>query len=379
MKWSKEKIIEYVNNTDKYIFIEFLEYNGISSLIKVECKKNKKHGSFDVKFNNLKSNEDRKRKNGCCDKCKKETLSDKNSLPYEVVKERIEVDGHILISETYVNKNEKLDIKCPICNDIFSMSYNNFHHHKQRCPKCSFKEKFENQVYSYEFIKNEIEKTNEYLLLSNEYIGCWNELEIKCLKHNKVFYKSWHSFQQGKRCNDCGMESRTEKQRHSIEYVREYIESQGDKLLSDKYINNIEKLEILCKKGHIFTMGFGSYVTNHRCPICNESKGEKRISEILDNFNILYTRQKTFDDCRFKNKLPFDFYLPKYNCCIEFDGEQHFEIVEHFNGLEGFVDRKIRDTIKNIYCQQNNIKLVRISYKDFNNIEKIICKELNLI
>ena len=60
MKWSKEKIIEYVNNTDKYIFIEFLEYNGISSLIKVECKKNKKHGSFDVKFNNLKSNEDRK-------------------------------------------------------------------------------------------------------------------------------------------------------------------------------------------------------------------------------------------------------------------------------------------------------------------------------
>ena len=77
MKWSEEKIIEYVNNTDKYIFIKFLEYKGVFSLIKVKCKKDENHGFFDVKFNNLKSNEDRKRESGCCKECKKEMLSDK--------------------------------------------------------------------------------------------------------------------------------------------------------------------------------------------------------------------------------------------------------------------------------------------------------------
>ena len=46
--------------------------------------------------------------------------------------------------------------------------------------------------------------------------------------------------------------------------------------------------------------------------------------------------------------------------------------------MDRFIDRKIRDTVKNIYCQQNNIKLIRIPYWDFNSIEEILIKELNL-
>ena len=58
--------------------------------------------------------------------------------------------------------------------------------------------------------------------------------------------------------------------------------------------------------------------------------------------------------------------------CIEYDGKQHYEINTYFGGYESFIDTKIRDTIKNIYCRENNIKLLRITYKDFNNIEKIL-------
>ena len=68
--------------------------------------------------------------------------------------------------------------------------------------------------------------------------------------------------------------------------------------------------------------------------------------------------------------------MPKYNICIEYDGRQHFEIVKKFGGLEGFIDTKIRDTIKNTYCKKNNIKLIRIPYWDFDNIEKILHKEI---
>ena len=46
--------------------------------------------------------------------------------------------------------------------------------------------------------------------------------------------------------------------------------------------------------------------------------------------------------------------------------------IDYFDGLDGFIDTKIRDTIKTIYCKENNIKLIRIPYWNFNNIEEIL-------
>lgn len=56
---------------------------------------------------------------------------------------------------------------------------------------------------------------------------------------------------------------------------------------------------------------------------CNYSKGEAEIEECLKSLKIIYKTQYTFKDCLSnKNKpLRFDFYLPDYNCCIEYDGE----------------------------------------------------------
>ena len=77
-------------------------------------------------------------------------------------------------------------------------------------------------------------------------------------------------------------------------------------------------------------------------------------------------------------ELPFDFYIPDLNITIEYDGRQHYEIIDYFGGLDGFIDTKIRDTIKTIYCKENNIKLIRIPYWDFDKIEKILEKELKV-
>ena len=62
--------------------------------------------------------------------------------------------------------------------------------------------------------------------------------------------------------------------------------------------------------------------------------------------------------------MPFDFYLPDYNICIEYDGEEHFQPVEFFGGEEKFQRRIENDEIKNNYCKNNNIKLIRIPYFD---------------
>lgn len=106
--------------------------------------------------------------------------------------------------------------------------------------------------------------------------------------------------------------------------------------------------------------------------IKNKSYGEYKIKKYLDINNIDYMREYRFDNCKNINKLPFDFYLPKHNICIEFDGRQHFECVKWFGGEKGLKNRKINDNIKNMFCYNNNIKLIRISYEDINIIDEIL-------
>ena len=77
--------------------------------------------------------------------------------------------------------------------------------------------------------------------------------------------------------------------------------------------------------------------------------------------------------------MPFDFYLPDYNTCIEYDGELHYKAVDYFGGDDALMNTKCRDEIKTQYCKENNIKLIRIPYWEFDNIEEILNRELEVV
>ena len=87
--------------------------------------------------------------------------------------------------------------------------------------------------------------------------------------------------------------------------------------------------------------------------------------------------QYTFNDCRDTNMLPFDYYLPKLNKCIEYDGQHHYFPVT-FNGIpyeQADIKHQItlkHDNIKNDFCKKNNIELLRIPYFEFKNIETLV-------
>lgn len=66
----------------------------------------------------------------------------------------------------------------------------------------------------------------------------------------------------------------------------------------------------------------------------------------------------------------FDFYIPEYNLIIEYDGEQHFKSLKFFGGERRYIKQKEYDTVKNKYCKNKDINIIRISYKD--NIIRIL-------
>ena len=109
---------------------------------------------------------------------------------------------------------------------------------------------------------------------------------------------------------------------------------------------------------------------------CLKSTGELIIQNILIENQIPFIKEKQFEDLIFKDsngKPRFDFYLPEYNICIEYDGEFHYKMLMDF---DEFVNGKIRDSVKNYYCNQNDIKIIRIPYWNFKNIEEILLKEI---
>ena len=101
---------------------------------------------------------------------------------------------------------------------------------------------------------------------------------------------------------------------------------------------------------------------------CIRSKGESRIKNILFSLDISFIQQKTFNNLKYKDNLRFDFFLPEYNTCIEYQGEQHYKAVEYFGGEQSFKENQIRDNIKREWCKDNNIKLIEIPYTDFNKL-----------
>lgn len=207
-------------------------------------------------------------------------------------------------------------------------------------------------------------------------------ISYKCPKHG-VHSMRISNFINDRNCPDCVNENNSERYRLSVDEVEQRIAEYGGRLLNKyDYVNQATKnLSVQCFEcGELFLTSLRNF-TQHGGQVCEncsnvKSIGEKKIRLYLTNNHINFVEQKWFNECRDINPLPFDFYLPTLHTIVEFDGRQHFEDTGYFT--YSFVDTQRHDNIKNTYCKQNNIKLIRIPYWDINNIQTILDKELIL-
>lgn len=133
--------------------------------------------------------------------------------------------------------------------------------------------------YTYEFVKNYIEKFN-YILLSNEYLGCNYKLYIMCqFKHD--FKMTFSSFKRGIRCPKC-----SNCKKFTYNEVNDILKNKKFKLISKEYKNVKSKLIIKCDKNHKFNISFESIRKGRGCPKCsNIEKSIKFKSENNPNWN----------------------------------------------------------------------------------------------
>lgn len=125
-----------------------------------------------------------------------------------------------------------------------------------------------------------------------------------------------------------------------------------------------------CDCGNIIEISSHALSQGQRSCGCVKSKGELKIAQLLIEAGIPFETQKSFEDCRFPDTnflAKFDFYVNK-QYLIEYDGIQHYDSRFGWNNSENFEKIQLRDNYKNQWRKENNIPLLRISYKDYENL-----------
>jgi very-short-patch-repair endonuclease len=217
------------------------------------------------------------------------------------------------------------------------------------------------------------------------YVNNSTKVSIECKKHG-IYLQRPADHMRGDGCPSCKFEKIADiKRSNVVEFAAKSILVHGPiyDYSTVKYTNAITKVDIGCGEHGMFKITPDKHLGGGGCQKCSNgiSRGEKRIQQCFDKHNIEYEREKRFDGLcgTTKNsRLRYDFFLPEYNMLLEYDGEQHFYPVR----TKGRIDEstaiikhkatKVNDKKKNKYAKQNGYKLLRISYKDYKNIENIL-------
>lgn len=339
--------------------------------INIQCRCG---NEFEESFNTFKSGGKRQ-----CNECSYEETGMGRRYSYEDIKKYIEIEsksGCKLLSETYKGYHKPLHLECSCGNDFYRAMSEFKSRELFKCKKCTGA----TIQYTYEQVYDDLKKHN-IKLLSTEYVNFQTNMDIEysCgFKANRNYSNIKRSKYKCPHCIKSGYGRDTEQLKQEIEEITngEYELLNEYKTMNDRVL--IRHIEC----GHIWNITPHNFLdSGNRCPECFKSKGEQKIKQYLEIKNIIYDREFIFDDL-FGDCFPLRFDFAIFNnkektdlkCLIEYDGEFHYKPIM---GIERLERQQRYDGYKNQYCKENDIKLIRIPYWKFDNIEDILNNYFN--
>lgn len=252
------------------------------------------------------------------------------------------------------------------------------------CYYCGLEKLSVAMTKTHESYKEDLKRINPHLELVSKYNNARDKVICRCLLHNEVFERDAYSLlARHSGCKQCYKDTMIENQALDADEINARIAKNGYENVSLVGVSlGINKsAKFVCEKCNRTWEDVPKYVITRGCANCNKSSVENKIALVLDGLGVRYERQYVFTECKDKRSLPFDFYLPEHNTVIEYDGEQHFYPVNwsgkgSFNLEDVFAYTKKHDAIKNQFCFENNIFIIRISFWEKAAIRERLLREL---
>ena len=296
---------------------------------------------------------------------KKHSLNAKNAFQEKANK--IHKYKYDYSKTNYLNSKTKVCIICPIHGEFWQTPNN--HLQGQGCPKCAIINTHKVQKKSKDQFILDAKRIhgNIYDYSKVNYINGKTKVCIICPIHGE-FEQAPSKHLSGHGCPKCGGSLKS----NTKEFIEKSCAIHQNKYDYTKvnYINAFTKVTITCPIHGDFEQTPHSHLQGCGCPKCNQSHGERFISNYLLQNNISFIEQyqvKVPAYIRERGYVQIDFYLPDYNCFIEYNGEQHYKPIERFGGELKFEKQKTRDNYIKEYCKQHSIYFIEIPYtfKDF--------------
>ena len=369
MKYTYEEVLKSFEERGYILLTPKEEYRSVTQKLQYICKKHKDKGILEISYSKLMNGR------GCA-YCGRERTITARTKPFDC-NEAIKLCNKHNFEFIDIKREDSVLYIYFICNNhrelgIQKMRKTNMKRDIKGCRYCK------GDLPEW-YVKQKIAELYPYIKLIGNYINMSTQLDCYCEKHNIYWKPTLQSILEGHGCIECGKEKLSQQHILSQEEFEAMVKMVNPDIeIISKYKGMEYDVIVRCRKcGYVWTLNAQSLKVNGtRCRKCSYTyKGEYRIIEILHNLSCDYIHQHKFVDCIDKKPLPFDFYLPDYNLCIEFDGEQHYK--PKF-GMDSFIQTQKHDKIKNEYCKLHNIELLRIPYWEGSNSENIIKNKLNI-
>jgi len=267
----------------------------------------------------------------------------------------------------YISDAYKITILCPVHGNFLQRPAD---HVKGRgCPKCGGTAK----KTTGQFITgSSLVHGKKYDYSKVNYINDVSKVCIVCMKHGE-FWQTPNDHLSGHGCELCGGTAVSNTDDFVVKAVKIHGLKYNYHLVN--YRNAHTKVKITCPLHGVFMQKPNSHLCGVGCPKCKESKGEREIRRWLDENKFDYKYQYRFPTCKYRLPLPFDFVIEHHGGVIvmEFQGEQHYRPVGFGGDAEkNYKKIKKTDLIKKEWCENNNMRLVEISYKEIDHIPRIL-------
>jgi hypothetical protein len=264
--------------------------------------------------------------------------------------------GGKCLSEEYNGNKEKMKWSCKE-EHIWSACFNHIKNNKSWCPDCSGNKKLTIEECQL-FAKN---KGGE--CLSEEYIKHEEKMKWKC-KEGHIWYAHFSNIKNNKTwCVECSYNNK----KLTIEECQLFAKNKGGECLSEKYNNCYTKMSWKCSKGHIWNAIFTHIKNNKKwCPNCSHSRSEKLTRSIFEELTGLFfpsIRPDFLKNPETNCNLELDGYCDDLKLAFEYQGQQHYEFLEHFHKTpEDFINRQKLDRLKLKLCKDHEISVILIPY-----------------
>lgn len=284
-----------------------------------------------------------------------------------------EINPDFYVVGPYIGYHKKILVRCNKHN-VAWMTYPKSLIGGHGCPNCAKVSRQKAFSKTHEQFVVEIAEKDPNIEILGQYKNARTKIKCRCKIDGYIWNVIPDALSRGQGCPKCrGGALKSQKQFiDELHEINPYIEVLG------KYINTDTKIRCKClRDGNVWLAVPKQLLRGVGCPRCKQSHGEREVELFLAQNKFQYIREYRFDDCRDKQPLPFDFYLPDINTCIEYDGQQHYKPFDRWGGDVALRGTKRRDSIKTNYCKAKGIRLIRIPYT-VNDINKFLKQQLGI-